>query len=96
MPCGLVYAALAASLSAGTAVGGAATMVAFGIGTLPTLVALSSVTAVLARASRSAKVRAVAAVIVGIFGVVQITSAGVAWAGAKDRGIHACCLHHGG
>lgn len=37
LPCGLVYAALAWSLSAGSALRGAALMAAFGIGTLPAL-----------------------------------------------------------
>jgi uncharacterized protein len=37
LPCGLVYSALASSLSAGSASRGAALMLAFGLGTLPNL-----------------------------------------------------------
>jgi len=37
LPCGLVYAALGLSLSAGSAAAGAAAMVAFGVGTMPAL-----------------------------------------------------------
>ena len=37
LPCGLVYAALGLSLGAGSALGGAATMAAFGLGTSPAL-----------------------------------------------------------
>jgi sulfite exporter TauE/SafE len=38
LPCGMLYAALLASASAGSAVGGAAGMLAFGLGTVPALV----------------------------------------------------------
>jgi uncharacterized protein len=41
LPCGLVYAALAMALAAGSATGGAATMLAFGAATLPGLSLLS-------------------------------------------------------
>jgi len=37
LPCGLVYSALALALAAGSAPGGALTMLAFGAGTLPAL-----------------------------------------------------------
>jgi sulfite exporter TauE/SafE len=40
IPCGMVYAALPLALVAGSAVAGAAVMLAFGIGTLPNLLAL--------------------------------------------------------
>jgi hypothetical protein len=40
IPCGMVYAALPLALASGQAAGGAAVMVAFGVGTLPTMVAL--------------------------------------------------------
>jgi sulfite exporter TauE/SafE len=41
LPCGLVYAALAASVSAGGIVGGALFMFVFGVGTIPALFTLS-------------------------------------------------------
>ena len=37
LPCGLVYSALATALASGSAAGGALTMLAFGLGTLPNL-----------------------------------------------------------
>jgi sulfite exporter TauE/SafE len=40
IPCGMVYAALPLALTAGNALGGAAVMAAFGVGTLPTMLAL--------------------------------------------------------
>jgi sulfite exporter TauE/SafE len=91
MPCGLVYAGLAAALAGGSVLGGMATMVAFGIGTLPTLVAMSSTAALVARASRSARVRVGAAVVVGCFGVMQIAGVGRAWAAGQR---HVCCAGH--
>lgn len=89
MPCGLVYAALAASVTSGGALGGAATMAAFGAGTLPTLVAMGSAAALVARLARVRWVRAAAGVAIVAFGVVQIAHVGVAWASSSDA--HACC-----
>lgn len=42
LPCGLVYAALGLSLSAGSAAAGALAMVAFGLGTVPALAAAAA------------------------------------------------------
>jgi sulfite exporter TauE/SafE len=41
LPCGLVYSALLAAAVAGSAAGGAATMIAFGLGTLPSMLGLN-------------------------------------------------------
>jgi sulfite exporter TauE/SafE len=41
LPCGLVYSVLAAALASGTALHGATTMIAFGLGTAPAMLALS-------------------------------------------------------
>jgi hypothetical protein len=41
LPCGLVYTAIALASTAGSAVGGAAVMLAFGLGTLPAMFAVS-------------------------------------------------------
>lgn len=41
LPCGLVYSALVAAAVAGSALGGAATMIAFGLGTMPSMLSLS-------------------------------------------------------
>jgi len=40
LPCGMVYAALALALASGSAAGGAGSMLAFGLGTLPVLLSL--------------------------------------------------------
>jgi hypothetical protein len=89
MPCGLVYAALAASVTSGSLVGGAATMAAFGLGTLPMLVAMGSAAASLGRVARHRGMRWAAAVVMGAFGVAQVADVGVAW--AASRGTPACC-----
>ncbi|MEO0857654.1 MAG: sulfite exporter TauE/SafE family protein [Bacteroidota bacterium] len=41
LPCGFVYAALATAIASGTVAGGAGFMAAFGLGTLPAMLALS-------------------------------------------------------
>jgi len=41
LPCGLVYSALVAAAVAGSALGGGATMIAFGLGTMPSMLGLS-------------------------------------------------------
>jgi sulfite exporter TauE/SafE len=41
LPCGLVYSVLVAALASGSAVNGGATMIAFGLGTAPAMLALS-------------------------------------------------------
>ena len=81
-------------MTSGSALGGAATMAAFGLGTLPTLVAMGSAAALLTRVARSRRMRLVAAVVVASFGVVQIAHAGVAWAAADRADSPACCAGH--
>ena len=49
LPCGLVYAALAISVSGGNAFSGSAAMLAFGLGTLPWLLAAGTAAAQLRR-----------------------------------------------
>ncbi len=59
LPCGLVYFVLVWALTAGNAVQGALTMLAFGIGTLPTLLATGFMTSWLTRFARSSTARQV-------------------------------------
>jgi sulfite exporter TauE/SafE len=94
MPCGLVYAALAGAVTSGSAVGGAATMAAFGAGTLPTLVAMGSAAGAVARAARIGWIRTAAGIALVAFGCFQVSHVGYAWAGS--RGEHTCCAHHAG
>jgi sulfite exporter TauE/SafE len=93
MPCGLVYAALAAAVTSGSAVGGAATMAAFGVGTLPTLITMGSAAGLVTRLARRPRVRMAAALAVGAFGVLQIGHVGAAWASGGGVATHACCAH---
>jgi sulfite exporter TauE/SafE len=75
IPCGLVYGALAAAVFAGTPAGGAAAMLAFGVGTAPNLLAAGLAAAKLrAWASRRA-VRVAAGTLVLGFGVYGIARA---------------------
>jgi hypothetical protein len=93
-PCGLVYAALAAAVTSGLALGGAATMTAFGLGTLPTLLAMGSAAALFARAARVRSVRPAAGMAIVAFGVVQLAHAGRAWATVEAGGPPVCCTGH--
>ena len=59
LPCGLVYFVLLWSLTAGDAISGGLTMLAFGLGTLPTLVTTGFMTSWLTRFARSSIARQV-------------------------------------
>jgi len=68
LPCGLVYSVLIWAVSAGDAVHGALLMLAFGLGTLPNLLAMGMLAGAAARFSAQAWVRQVAGVLVMGFG----------------------------
>jgi sulfite exporter TauE/SafE len=72
MPCGLVYASAALAVTTGSPVEGAVAMVAFGAGTLPTLVALGGMAAFVARWVARAWVRKGAGIAIACFGLVQL------------------------
>ena len=57
LPCGMVYFVLVWALTAGSAVNGALTMVAFGLGTLPTLVTAGFMTSWITRFTHSTRAR---------------------------------------
>jgi len=90
MPCGLVYAALGAAVTSGSAVAGATTMAAFGLGTFPMLLAMGSGAALVARVARTRALRVAAAVTLVGFGVFQLGHVARAWAAAPGSP-HACC-----
>ena len=69
LPCGLVYSALASSLSAGSAVRGALMMLAFGLGTLPNLLLAGIVLARLNEFVRRPAVRMFSGLLVLGFGL---------------------------
>lgn len=72
LPCGLVYGALLLALLSGSALGGALVMLAFGLGTLPNLLALSALSGHLRRVSRSRLARTAAGVLVLGFGILGV------------------------
>lgn len=93
MPCGLVYAALGLALGTGRADAGALTMVAFGAGTLPTLLVLGALATRVAEAMRRVWVRRAAGLVVVAFGVFHVAAAGAQIADRRAPA-HACCAGH--
>ena len=74
MPCALVYAVLPLALLAGGAVQGAAVMLAFGIGTLPNLLAGGMLVSRLPRFGHARALRfagAFAVIAFGLFGLAR-------------------------
>ena len=88
LPCGMVYAALAMALASGSAAGGAATMLAFGLGTLPTLLTVGLAYNALRRFLQDPRVRAVAGILVILLGLVML------FASPGGLGGHAGHQHH--
>lgn len=76
LPCGMVYAALAWSLSSGSAVQGATLMLAFGIGTLPMLLVVGAAAEGLRNFVRHPWVRRVAGLLVIAFGLAMLLQLG--------------------
>lgn len=75
LPCGLVYALLITTLSAGSAVEGALLMLAFGVGTLPNLLAMGVIASRLTKWTRNPRVRLFAGLLVIAMGVVTLLRA---------------------
>lgn len=79
LPCGLVYSALATALAAGSASRGAATMLAFGLGTLPNLLLAGLLLARLNLFVRRPAVRTISGLLVlgfgiyGFFGLMRLS-----------------------
>lgn len=74
LPCGMVYAALIAALATADIWHGAALMLAFGLGTLPNLLAIGAAFGGAVRLARSRAARTVFAVLiigVGLFGILR-------------------------
>ncbi len=72
LPCGMVYSALALALASGDAVHGALTMAAFGLGTLPMLLAMGAAARWLAALVQHPWARRLAALLVIGFGVYTL------------------------
>jgi len=72
LPCGLVYFVLIWALTAGDALHGALTMLAFGLGTLPTLIAAGFMTSWITRFARSARARQVVGVLIMVMAISSL------------------------
>jgi len=87
LPCGLVYSVLVTALASGSTVQGALIMAAFGLGTLPNLLAIGLFWEKIKGHAQSPRVRMVAGLVVMAFGVyglykVSYTFYVHGWAGA--------------
>lgn len=72
IPCGLVYSVLVWAISAGSALNGALLLLAFGLGTLPNLLAMGMLAGAAARFSGQAWIRQIAGVLVIGFGLYAL------------------------
>ena len=87
LPCGLVYSVLVAALASASPQSGAAIMLAFGLGTLPNLLAIGLFWEGLRRKAQSPLLRTLAGSLVMAFGVYGLVKVGYTfyvhgWAGA--------------
>jgi sulfite exporter TauE/SafE len=97
LPCGMVYAALAWALAAGSATQGALLMLAFGLGTLPMLLAIGGAAEWLKNIVRSPWVRRGAGLTVLLFGLFTIFApAGHAGHGTDHAGHASSAADHAG
>ena len=90
LPCGMVYAALAMALASGSAAGGAMTMLAFGLGTLPTLLTVGLAYNALRRFLQDRRVRIAAGILVILLGLLMM------FASPGGHGDHIGHHHHAG
>lgn len=72
VPCGMVYSVLLTAMLSGSAASGAAVMLAFGLGTLPTLLSIGLLGTRLQAWTRRRSVRIVAGLLVLAFGLLGI------------------------
>ena len=92
LPCGLVYSALSLAMLSGSVQGGAATMLAFGLGTAPALVAMGVVASAIGSLVRRTAIRRSAGVLIVAFGLLELT---LAVRAIHTRGAHrSCCQGH--
>ena len=87
LPCGLVYSVLLTALASGSAVQGALIMLAFGLGTLPNLLAIGLFWESVKGWMQSPRVRLSAGIVVAAFGVYGLYKVGFTfythgWTGA--------------
>jgi sulfite exporter TauE/SafE len=88
LPCGLVYVALAGSLSTGSPVGGAAYMALFGIGTFPVMLAVAMFSPMMGHKVRNSLRRLVpvAGVILAVLFILRGMALGIPYVSPKLSG----------
>ena len=89
LPCGMVYSVLLTALLTGSAGAGALVMLAFGLGTLPTLLALGVVGVRLREALQQRPVRLTSGLVVLLFGVAGMLRT---WRGVPIGWLDALCI----
>jgi sulfite exporter TauE/SafE len=72
LPCGMVYTVLALALSTGSVADGALVMLAFGLGTLPTLMTMGLALTAMGRLARRPWVRIAAGILVILMGLALL------------------------
>ena len=72
LPCGMVYAVLALALASGSAASGGSIMLAFGLGTLPVMLAMGLAFNTLKRLVQDPRIRLVAGLLVILMGVMML------------------------
>jgi sulfite exporter TauE/SafE len=72
LPCGMVYAVLVLALASGSMLNGGLTMLAFGLGTLPLMLAMGVAFRTLARRLQGRTIRALAGITVMLFGAYTL------------------------
>jgi len=72
LPCGLVYVVLLSTITAGSAVQGASMMLAFGLGTLPTMISAGFMASWLRRFASSRKTRRIIGVLIVIMAIASL------------------------
>lgn len=95
LPCGMVYSALVTSMLSGSALTGALAMLAFGLGTLPMLLALGVMGAGLRSLLRARAVRVGGGALVLGFGLIGLARAAVGRDVAASPWLDMLCLHVG-
>jgi sulfite exporter TauE/SafE len=96
LPCGLVYAAVAMAFASGSAGQGALTLLAFGVGTLPSLLLVGGLAEGVRRLSQSARVRQAAGLLIALSGSVHLAMAGMqaGWLPGAPPEKAPCCAGH--
>jgi len=84
LPCGLVYSVLFTALMSGSVLQGALLMLAFGLGTLPNLLAMGLFASKLQPFLKRTPVRVIAGLIVAAFGVAGLAALSINWFGAGE------------